>query len=368
MAHQTFYRKYRSQTFDEVVGQTHIIQTLRNAITYDRLSHAYIFSGPRGTGKTSTARILAKVLNCKNREDLKPCLTCEICSNIAKGVAVDIIEIDAASNTGVDHIRELNDKVRFMPVECEYKFYIIDEAHMLSTGAFNALLKTMEEPPGNTIFILATTEPHKIPVTIHSRCQHLNFRKLTTSELSSQLRMIAESEKIEIEEKSLTTIARNASGCMRDAISLLDQIYSFKGESITYDDVLTILGATNIAQLYDLVALFFENNSRETMQKVSAICEEGGNVVQLIKDLTAVFKQVLYFKMNLTDYIEADETGLAQIKTLADKVEMGRLKNYIEGFANMEMELRWFSNPELLIQSKFLLFMADDQKIGRAHV
>ncbi|MBT3261531.1 DNA polymerase III subunit gamma/tau [bacterium] len=354
MSHTTFYRKYRSETFVELVGQEHIKQTLSNAIKFERLSHAYIFSGPRGTGKTSVARILAKSLNCEKGKSDTPCLTCKICQKIAKGNAVDVIEIDAASNTGVDNIRDLNDRVNYMPIECRYKIYIIDEAHMLSTGAFNALLKTLEEPPQNTLFILATTEPHKIPITIHSRCQKLNFRRLSLSELVSQLQKIATAENIQVSEKGMQIIAKNASGCMRDAISLLDQLYSFKGNEITDDDIIMMLGTLNFDSLYDLISNFLHQNIQETILNLNKFIEEGININQLVADIRDFFRHLLFIKMDLQNLLEFDNAKIEQLHKLAHNFSYQQLQEYLEIFAKTEMDLRWASNPELLLQVRFL--------------
>lgn len=350
----TFYRKYRSQTFGSMQGQGHIVQTLTNAILHDRLSHAYIFSGPRGTGKTSAARILAKSINCRKGKSATPCLECDLCQKITRGQSVDVVEIDAASNTGVDNIRTLNDQVNFIPVECLYKIYIIDEAHMLSTGAFNALLKTLEEPPAHTIFILATTESHKIPITIQSRCQHLHFRKLTTQEITTQLNLITAEEKIAIDESGLAIIARNASGCMRDAISLLNQLYSFAGATITAADIELMLGTSGFDKTDQLLTLFLEQNTSETLSSLQRFFQEGVHLMQLASDLTLVLRQLLFIKLDLAAQLDLDEARLNRLKILASKIEVVRLSYCLETLAKLEMELRGFPNPELLFEIRVL--------------
>ncbi len=247
MSYTALYRKFRPTRFSDVKGQDHIVTTLKNQISADRIGHAYLFCGTRGTGKTTTAKIFAKAVNCEHPKEGNPCGECASCKAIGSGVSMNVIEIDAASNSGVDNIREIREEVSYSPTEGKYKVYIIDEVHMLSTGAFNALLKTLEEPPSYVIFILATTETHKIPVTILSRCQRYDFRRITVGTIKNRLAALMEQEQVEVEERALTYIAKVADGSMRDALSLLDQCIAFYlGEKLTYDHVLEVLGAVDM--------------------------------------------------------------------------------------------------------------------------
>ncbi|MBE33334.1 hypothetical protein CL647_04360 [bacterium] len=357
MSRITFYRKYRSQHFNELVGQEHIVQTLTNAITNQRLSHAYIFSGPRGTGKTSVARIFAKAVNTYEKENQLDKLDNEVCERITIGNCVDVIEIDAASNTGVDNIRELKDNVNFSPVECTYKFYIIDEVHMLSTGAFNALLKTLEEPPSHTIFVLATTEPHKIPITIHSRCQHLRFRNLTDQEIKQQLLTIAEKETITLADDAAAILARNASGCMRDGLSLLDQIYSFTGEIISGDDVNKILGSCNLDHLCQLLDAIYTNNSDLVLKLLTDVLKAGVNPLQFLKDIMFVSEQLLMAQSQCEEFVTIDKD---QLKQLTEKATLDKTVKLLDCLAQIESQTRWFLNPGLLLQIRLMQFVNPD--------
>ena len=247
MSYTALYRKWRPASFEDVRGQDHVVQTLKNQIVSDRIGHAYLFCGTRGTGKTSIAKIFAKAVNCESPVDGSPCGECRTCKNIAAGSSLNVVEIDAASNNGVENIREIRDEVQYPPTEGKYRVYIIDEVHMLSTGAFNALLKTLEEPPSYVIFILATTEVQKIPVTVMSRCQRYDFKRITVDTIVTHLQKLTEAEHISVEDKALAYIAKAADGAMRDALSLLDQCVAFHyGEVLTYDNVLDVLGAVDI--------------------------------------------------------------------------------------------------------------------------
>lgn len=363
MSAGTFYQKYRSRNFQEIIGQEHVVLTLKNAIENNRLSHAYIFSGPRGTGKTSLARILAKSLNCRsNGASITPCLECDLCRGITSGIAADVIEIDAASHTGVDNIRDLNDKMGFMPLECRYKIYIIDEAHMLSTGAFNALLKTLEEPPANTIFILATTEPHKIPVTIHSRCQQLHFRNLTLTEIQNHVKWVCEQESISIDEGSLQIIARNAGGCMRDALSLLNHVFSFKGQTISAADVLFVLGSTDDSRMVALLQSVAKAQTQAVIQQLDALYADGANPSQLLIDLLRVLRAALAIAAGIKQSGYADESSTQALQELVKVMTLSRLAKLIEVLAKTESDLRWFSSAELLLQLRLVTWEESTQE------
>ncbi len=283
--YQASYRLFRPQQFMDVVGQEHITKTLQNALLQQKVSHAYLFSGPRGTGKTTAAKIFAKAINCENGPALEPCNHCSNCTSITSGQSPDVLEIDAASNNGVDEIREIRDKVKFTPSHAKYKVYIIDEVHMLSTGAFNALLKTLEEPPSHAIFILATTEPHKIPLTIISRCQRFDYKRIQQTDIVYRLQQVVDAEQIKIDKESLFAIARAADGGMRDALSLLDQVVSFSHEDISIDDVLTVTGAVSERTLTTLVDSLCQQKTTEVLQSFHELMNAGKDTTKKVSML-----------------------------------------------------------------------------------
>ncbi len=294
---QALYRKWRSQTFEEVVGQEHVTQTLRNALRDGRIAHAYLFSGPRGTGKTSTARILAKAVNCKAPEGERPCNECPTCIAINEGRMIDLIEIDAASNNSVDDIRELRDKVGFSPSEGLFKIYIIDEVHMLSTSAFNALLKTLEEPPPHARFVLATTEPHKIPATVLSRCQRFDFRRIPVPEISAHLKHIADVEGFGVEDEALAAIGRSAQGCMRDAVSLLDQMRSFGTETVSLDQVQQVLGAVSAESVASLVDALADKDVGAGLSLIQELLTGGASLTEFCLQVVEYLRGIMVIQM-----------------------------------------------------------------------
>lgn len=301
MAYQALYRKYRSQRFDEMVGQEVVATTLKNAIVNHQISHAYLFSGPRGTGKTSAAKIFAKAINCPNQVDGEPCNNCFICDSITKGSLDDVIELDAASNNGVDEIREIRDKSTYAASQATYKVYIIDEVHMLSTGAFNALLKTLEEPTENVVFVLATTELQKIPATIISRVQRFAFKSITTGDIRTYLAKIMADEGLEFDGKALDVIAKAAEGGMRDALSLLDQALSFSSGKLEENDVLLVTGSIAADALVTYVAALFEHDEAKAMTELDKIFAEGKNMLRFTEDLLAYLRDLLLDKNSQYD-------------------------------------------------------------------
>lgn len=349
------YRKYRPQKLEEIVGQEHIKKALTNSIELNKISHAYLFTGPRGTGKTSTARIFAKSLNCKEGPTVSPCGTCENCVDITNSTPMDVIEIDAASYGRVEDARNILEKVMYAPVNSKYKIYIIDEVHMLTSNAFNALLKTLEEPPENVIFILATTEVHKVLDTIKSRCQRFDFRRITTTDIVNHLRNISDSEKINITDDALATIAKNSAGGMRDSIALLDQISVMSSkEALTSEDINSILGRINFDTLSSLTNKIINSEPQGAIEDLEKIYDSGNEPVQILTNLMDYLKNLLIIK-NCRQEIafELTQANDAQIKVLneqAEKIETHQIVFLIEKCADYIKELKLTNNPRLWLE------------------
>jgi len=349
---QALYRKWRSQTFDQVVGQEHVLQTLRNALRDGRVAHAYLFAGPRGTGKTSIARILAKALNCAAPEEQRPCDKCPNCVAITEGRMLDLIEIDAASNNSVDDVRDLRDKVGFRPSEGRYKVYIVDEVHMLSVNAFNALLKTLEEPPPHVRFMLATTEPHKIPATILSRCQRFDLRRISVPEIVAHLQVIAKAEGFGAEQEALTAIARSAQGCMRDAISLLDQMLSYGNATITFFQVQQALGAVSAQAVADLVNAIATKNVAAGLTLIQQLLTQGASLTEFCHQVVEHLRGVMLLQMagdaGLLAELPAEAVALMQRQ--AQQLALPLTLYAIKRFSTAVIELKGSHQPQLPLE------------------
>ena len=348
MSYEVFARKYRPQTFDDLVGQTHVSRTLKNAVAQNRLAHAYLFVGPRGIGKTSTARILAKALNCVNGPTVTPCGVCDNCREIAAGNSLDVIEIDGASNNSVEDVRQLRDNVRYAPAKGRYKIYLIDEVHMLSPAAFNALLKTLEEPPPHVKFIFATTEPQKVLPTILSRCQRFDLHRIPANLIAQHLQFIAGKEKITLEPAAAHAIARGAEGGLRDAESMLDQLVAFCGETIAEADVLNVFGFTSEQTVTDLTGHVLRSETAGALELLYQQCESGKDMMRLMSDLIAYLRDLLVFKAKpdaLSEDIDSDlQKSLAAHSEL---ITTDRLLDLIDQFAAAEGRMKWAPNKKL---------------------
>lgn len=351
MSYQALYRAWRPQQFRDVVGQEHVTKTLKNALLQNKFSHAYLFTGPRGTGKTSAAKIFAKAVNCEKAPVSEPCNECPACKGITDGSISDVIEIDAASNNGVDEIRDIRDKVKYAPAAVKYKVYIIDEVHMLSIGAFNALLKTLEEPPKHVIFILATTEPHKIPLTIISRCQRFDFRRISVQSIVHRMKEIVADQSISVDEEALNLIARAADGGMRDALSLLDQAISFSDTTVTLDDVLFITGSVSQKMLTNLVQFIFEKNISAALKTVHDWMDEGKDSLKLMEDLLFYCRDMLLYKSapNLEEVMERVTIDDAFI-SLCEQVPVERIYETIDILNKSQQEMKWTNHPRIFVE------------------
>lgn len=351
MSYQALYRVWRPQRFQDIAGQKAITQTLRNALAQEKTSHAYLFTGPRGTGKTSAAKIFAKAINCPNLKDGEPCNECETCRSITQGQLNDVIEIDAASNNGVEEIRDIRDKAKYAPTSADYKVYIIDEVHMLTTGAFNALLKTLEEPPKNVVFILATTEPHKIPLTIISRTQRFDFKRISVRDSCERMAYILKQEKITFQEEALTVIARAAEGGMRDALSILDQAISYGDDSVTVENAMSVTGSLTQELVLDYFDAIIQHNTEKGLSLLQSILAEGKDASRFVEDLILFSRDLLVYQQapQMTDLLEGANVDEG-FKTLSQTITAQQLYEVIGILNDTQQEMRFTNHAEVYLE------------------
>lgn len=357
MAYTSLYRKYRPDTFDKVIGQDHIVRTLKNQIASDSVGHAYIFTGTRGTGKTSVAKIFARAVNCLNPQNGSPCGICENCKELASNSNFDILEIDAASNNSVDQIRELTEKINFAPTVGRYKVYIVDEVHMLSKAAFNALLKTLEEPPSHAIFILATTEIHQIPATILSRCLRFDFRLVPNTVIAERIRFIFDDIGVKYESEAVDLIASAGAGSVRDALSVADMCVSYCNGYVTYGGVLEVLGASDPQKLKTVAECIADGNIDKALQNVAELCNLGKSISILAQDIAALFRNVLYIKhcSDAKSILALPESIFAGLKEMADKYSTERCLSIMKIMSRLEGELRYSAQHRILFEAAVVL-------------
>lgn len=352
MSYTALYRKYRSQNFDEIVGQKHIITSLTNQIKNNQVGHAYLFTGTRGTGKTSIAKIFAKAINCPHSHNGNPCNKCEICESITNGTNVDILEIDAASNNRVDEIRELREKVKYPPVTCKYKVYIIDEVHMLTDSAFNALLKTLEEPPAYVVFILATTEVQKLPATILSRCLRFDFKLLTDEQLEAHLKYVFDDSKIKYESDALALLAKLGCGSVRDTLSIADMCVAYSNRNVTYASVIEAVGMTDRQTLKSITKCLLEGNKGELLSTINLVASAGKNLVQLAKDMVGFVRDVLVCK-TCKDYkiiLKLSVDSIKDLEELAGITTTEKLIEILTKLSALDNEFRFSTSPRNLLE------------------
>ena len=357
MSYMALYRKWRPNTFQDVKGQDHIVQTLKNQIVSDRVGHAYLFCGTRGTGKTSVAKIFSRAVNCEHPINGSPCNECAVCRSILSGYSLNVVEIDAASNNGVDNIREIREQVEYPPTDGKYRVYIIDEVHMLSPGAFNALLKTLEEPPSYVIFILATTEVHKIPITVLSRCQRYDFKRISVDEIAGNLKRLMDAEKIDTEEKALRFVAKMGDGSMRDSLSLLEQCIAFHfGEKLTYEFVLDVLGAVDTSVFSRLFRALIKEQTKESIQIIEEILIQGRELTQFINDFIWYLRNLMLVQStsNAEDLLDVSAENLQALQEEAAMVAPETLMRYIRVLSDLANQNRYASQKRILIEVAFI--------------
>jgi len=352
VGYTALYREWRPRTFEDVVGQEHITTTLKNEILNNRIAHAYLFCGTRGTGKTSTAKVMAKALNCLDLHNGEPCNKCEMCTKINEGLAIDVTELDAASNNGIDKIRDIIDDTKYPPQEAKYKIYIMDEVHMLSVGAVNAFLKTLEEPPKNVIFILATTDPQKLPITILSRCQRFDFKRINQKEISNRLKRITEAQNINYEQKSLELIARVCDGAMRDALSILDQAIAMGEKRINYEDLVSILGLVTNEYLFDITYAIVDRSIEKVMVIIDKLVYSGKDMQLFIKDLIAHFRNLLMVKVtnNPEEVLDMSLENISMVKEQGHKIRVEEIMRAIRILQDAEMNSKASKQSRLYLE------------------
>ncbi len=352
MAYQAIYRKWRPLVFEDIVGQSHITKTLKNQIMNDKVSHAYLFCGTRGTGKTTAAKILSRAINCQNPKNGTPCNECEICKGILNGSIMDVSEIDAASNTGVDNIRDIKDDISYVASQCKYRVYIIDEVHMLSKGAFNALLKTLEEPPAHVIFILATTEPHKIPETILSRCQRFDFKRITPSDIIVRMKEIATADNINITEDAYSLLANLADGSMRDGLSILERCLTSSEDCVSVESITTILGIAESKLLFDTTNAIIKGQSGSAISAIDILMKEGKDLNTFIDSLISHIRDLMMCKImqNPEDVVDSSKEMLVKLKSQAESATYEKLSNAVSLLTKAKSDAKWVKNPRTIYE------------------